>query len=141
MEGEKIALVRGYASHEQIAKEFSGIETFWYARPLYALRAVSTGRADADIGSQGPASYLVSQHAMTNLKVAAIYDDSPAGQRFAVREDWPEMVDIPNKTLETITDSDASTIHNRWINVRFERQFDWMLVFGDYARGILADRQ
>jgi PAS domain S-box-containing protein len=39
------------------------------------------------------------------------------------------LIPILNKTLQTITDSDSSAIHNRWINVRFERQFDWMLVF------------
>jgi PAS domain S-box-containing protein len=117
IEGEKIALVRGYASHEQIAKEFPSIETFWYAKPLYALRAVSTGRADAYIGSQGTSSYLISQHAMTNLKVAAIYDDSPDGQRIAVRKDWPEFVAILDKALDTIPAGDRFKILGKWITL------------------------
>ena len=117
IEGEKIALVRGYASHEQIAKEFPGIETFWYAKPLYALRAVSTGRADAYVGSQGTSSYLISKHAMTNLKVAAIFDDSPDGQRFAVRKDWPELVGILDKALDTIPAGDRFKIMSKWITL------------------------
>jgi PAS domain S-box-containing protein len=117
IEGEKIALVRGYASHEQIGKEFSSIETFWYAKPLYALRAVSTGRADAYIGSQGPTSYLVSRHGMTNLKVAAVYDDSPDGQRFAVRKDWPELAGILDKALDTIPAGDRFKIMSKWITL------------------------
>jgi len=117
IEGEKIALVRGYASHEQIAKEFPSIETFWYARPLYALRSVSTGRADAYIGSQGPSSYLISQHGMANLKVAAIYDDSPDGQRFAVRKDWPELAGILDKALDTIPAGDRFKIMSKWITL------------------------
>jgi len=115
--GEKIALVRGYASHEQIAKEFPSIETFWYAKPLYALRAVSTGRADAYIGSQGTSSYLISTHAMTNLKVAAIYDDNPDGQRFAVRKDWPELAGILDKALDTIPVGDRFKIMSKWITL------------------------
>jgi PAS domain S-box-containing protein len=115
IEGEKIALVRGNAGHEQLAKEFAGIETFWYAKPLYALRAVSTGRADAYIGSQGTSSYLIGRHAMTNLKVAAIYDDSPDGQRFGVRKDWPELAAILDKALDTIPAGDRFKIMSKWI--------------------------
>ena len=117
IEGEKIALVRGYASHEQIAKEFPGIETFWYAKPLYALRAVSTGRADAYVGSQGTSSYLISKHAMTNLKVAAIYDDSADGQRFAVRKDWPELAGILDKALDSIPPGDRFKMISKWITL------------------------
>jgi PAS domain S-box-containing protein len=115
IEGEKIALVRGYANHEQLAKEFPSIETFWYAKPLYALRAVSTGRADAYIGSQGTSSYLIGRHAMTNLKIAAIYDDSPDGPRFGVRKDWPELAAILGKALETIPAGDRFKIMSNWI--------------------------
>ncbi|MBT8367438.1 MAG: transporter substrate-binding domain-containing protein [Deltaproteobacteria bacterium] len=115
IEGEKIALVRGYAGHEQLAKEFPSIETFWYAKPLYALRAVSTGRADAYIGSQGRSSYLIGRHAMTNLKIAAIYDDSPDGQRFGVRKDWPELAAILDKALDTIPADDRFKIMSKWI--------------------------
>ena len=117
IEGEKIALVRGYASHEQIAREFPGIETFWYAKPLYALRAVSTGRADAYIGAQGTCSYLISSYAMANLKVAAIYDDSREGQRFGVRKDWPELTGILDKALNTIPPGDRFKIMSKWITL------------------------
>ena len=117
IENEKIALIRGYASHEQIAKEFPSIETFWYAKPLYALRAVSTGRADAYIGSQGTSSYLIGKHAMTNLKVAAVYDDSPDGQRFAVRKDWPELAGIIDKALDTIPTGERFKIMSKWITL------------------------
>ncbi len=115
IEGEKIALVRGFASHEQIAKEFPSIETFWYAKPLYALRAVSTGRADAYIGFQGPSSYLIIKHAMTNLNVAATFDDSLEGQRFAVRKDWPELAGILDKALDAIPAGDRFKIMSKWI--------------------------
>jgi PAS domain S-box-containing protein len=117
IEGEKIALVRGYARHEQIANDFPNIEAFWYAQPQYALRAVSTGKADAYIGFQGVASYLISNHTMTNLKVAAVFDDSVDGQRFAVRKDWPELVGIIDKALETIPEGDRFKIMSKWITM------------------------
>lgn len=147
IEGQKIALVRGIASHEQIAKEFSSIETFWYARPLYALRAVSTGRADAYIGFQGPASYLISKHGMTNLKVAAIYDDSLEGQRFAVRKDWPELAGILDKALDVIPAGERFKMMSKWITLGLDpaqqkkivltkKEKEWLAGKGDIRLGV-----
>ena len=140
IEGEKIALVRGFASHEQIAKEFSTIETFWYAKPLYALRAVSTGRADAYIGYQGSSSYLISQHAMTNLKVAAIYDDSLEGQRFAVRKDWPEFVGIIDKALDSISATDRYKMMSKWITLGLNPDQQKKIVLTKAEKKWLADK-
>jgi polar amino acid transport system substrate-binding protein len=92
------------------------------------LRAVAKGKVEAFVGNLASISYATQKLGLTNLKVATTtpyrYELS-----FAVRKDWPELVNILNKTIGTISDSDSSAIHNRWINVRFERQFDWMLVF------------
>jgi PAS domain S-box-containing protein len=64
---------------------------------------------------------------LTNLRVATTtpYKYELA---FAVRRDWPELVGILNKSLDSIPDAEKTEIHNRWINVRFERQANWTLV-------------
>ena len=41
---------------------------------------------------------------------------------------WPEMVAILDKSLAAIPDPKKTEIHNRWINVRFERLMDWKLI-------------
>ncbi len=141
IEGEKIALVRGYASHEQIAKDFPNIETFWYAKPLYALQAVSTGKADAYIGSQGTSSYLINKYTMTNLKVAAIFDDSADGQRFAVRKDWPELAGIIDKTLDTISESDRFKIMSQWITLGMDLTKQKKVLLTKAEKAWLADKK
>jgi PAS domain S-box-containing protein len=141
IEGEKIALVRGYASHEQIARDFPNIETFWYAKSLYALQAVSTGKADAYIGSQGTSSYLINNYTMTNLKVAAIFDDSTDGQRFAVRKDWPELAGIIDKTLDTISESDRFKIMSQWITMGLDLSKQKKIVLTKEEKAWLADKK
>jgi len=58
---------------------------------------------------------------LTNLRVATT---TPYKYElcFAVRRDWPELVSILNKSLDSMPDSEKTKIHNRWINVRFERK-------------------
>ena len=36
---------------------------------------------------------------------------------FAVRKDWPELVSIFDKAMNTITDSEKQTINNKWIDL------------------------
>jgi PAS domain S-box-containing protein len=48
---------------------------------------------------------------------------------FAVRKDWRELVNILNKSIGSIPAAEKTTIHNRWINVRFEQKTNWTLIF------------
>ena len=115
IEGRKIALIKGYASHEKIVQAYPKIEPYWYSKPLYALRSVSLGKTDAYIGTQGTATYLMAKHTITDLKIAAIFDDSIEGLRFAVRKDWPELAAILDKALDTIAESERLQIFAKWI--------------------------
>jgi polar amino acid transport system substrate-binding protein len=124
----KIAIVKGYVSQEILERNYPDRKFYLAKNVDEALHAVSRGKVEAFVGNLASISYATQKLQLTNLKVATTtpykYELS-----FAVRKDWPELIPILNKTLQTITDSDSSAIHNRWINVRFERQFDWMLVF------------
>ena len=141
IEGRKIAMVKGYASHEKIVKDFPKIEPFWYSKPLYALRSVSLGKTDGYIGSEGTASYLISKHTITNLKVAAIFDDSLDGQRFAVRQDWPELAQILDKALDTISESERLKILDKWIHTQPGRVQQKKLVLSEEEKAWLAENK
>ncbi|MGB9437737.1 MAG: transporter substrate-binding domain-containing protein, partial [Desulfobacterales bacterium] len=141
IEGRKIALVKGYASHEKIVKDFPKIEPFWYSKPLYALRSVSLGKTDGYIGSEGTSSYLMGKHTITNLKVAAIFDDSLDGQRLAVRNDWPELAQILDKALDTISESERLKILAKWIHTEPGRVQPKKLVLSEAEKAWLAENK
>jgi PAS domain S-box-containing protein len=127
--GKKIALVKGWSSSKKIVEQFPTVEPYWVSEPLEALRALSTGQADVYVGSEGTISYLVAKNSITNLKMASVFEEGVDGQRFGVRKDWPELVSILDKALDSISDSEKAMINNRWINVRFEREVDWSLIY------------
>ena len=141
IEGRKIALVKGYASHEKIVGDFPKIQPFWYSKPLYALRSVELGNTDAYIGSQGTSSYLMSKHTITNLKVSAIFDDSLDGQRFAVRKDWPELAAILDKTLDTISESERLKILGQWIHTEPGQVQQKKLALSEEEKAWLAEHK
>lgn len=110
----KIALVKGYSSSERVIKEHPNIIVLDVETALEGLRAVATNEADAYVGVLGINVHLASIHGITNLKVAGRYDVETNGQRLAVRNDWPELANILDKTLASIPETEIISIVQKW---------------------------
>jgi polar amino acid transport system substrate-binding protein len=123
----KVAVVKGYVTQELMQRDYPDRE-FYLAKDIDgALRAVSRGKIDAFVGNLASITYTSQKLGLTNLRVATAtpYKYELA---FAVRKDWPELVNILNKNLSSIPQLEKTTIYNRWINVRFERKTNWTLL-------------
>jgi PAS domain S-box-containing protein len=133
----KVAVVKGYVTLELLQRDHPDRE-FYLAKDVDgALQAVSKGKVDAFVGNLASITYTTQKLGLTNLKVAMTtpykYDLA-----FAVRKDWRELVNILNRSLESIPATEKATIHNRWINVRFERKTNWTLIFQIVAAIVLV---
>jgi len=127
-EDNKVAVVRGYATQDLLEQDYPD-RKFYLANNLeQALKALSKGKVDAYVGNLASITYTTQKLRLTNLKVAttAPYKFELA---FAVRKDWPQLVNILNKSLESLSDSERTKIYNHWISVRFERGIDWTPIF------------
>ena len=127
-ENGKVAIVKGYVTQELLQRDYPDLE-FYLAKDIdAALQAVSKRKVDAFVGNLASITYTTQKLGLTNLKVAMTtpYKYELA---FAVRKDWPELVNILNKSIYSIPYLEKTTIHNRWINVRFERKTNWTLIF------------
>jgi PAS domain S-box-containing protein len=82
---------------------------------------------DAFVDNLVSITYTTQKLGLTNLKVATT-TSYPLGLSLAVRKDWPILVSILNKSLDTISHADKAEINNRWSNVRYERGVDWALI-------------
>ncbi len=127
--GKRVGVVSGYAYQEFLQKNYPAINLKESETVLQCLNELSTGITDAYIENLAVASYLMQKHNITNLKISAP-SDVPTNNDFAigVRNDWPEMVSILDKTLQSITQTERNDIANRWISVRFEHAIDWSRV-------------
>ena len=83
----------------------------------------------------------MSKHTITNLKVAAIFDDSLDGQRFAVRKDWPELAAILDKALDTISESERLKILGKWIHTEPGKVQQKKLILSEEEKAWLAENK
>jgi PAS domain S-box-containing protein len=124
-----IAVVKGYSVTEQLSVLYPSIKQYEVETPLAALQEVALGNADATVADLGVAGFLMQVHGLANLKVAGPtdLDNPPLG--FGVRDDWPELVSILNKALESISPEERVQIIQKWVSLADERRVDYSLVW------------
>ncbi len=126
--GRKLALVKEYAVTRRIRADRPEIPFMETETPLDALRAVSDGEAEAAVMNLAVASHLVRAHSLANLKVAAPAGLDLPGLSFGVRKDWPELVGIIEKVLDTVTPEEETAIRNKWVAAQYSVGIDMATV-------------
>lgn len=123
LKGYKVGVVKGYASIDLIQADYPAMKLSPYETLSKGLEELNTGKIDFFIDNLGAITYAIDRKNLTNIKIAA-----PTKYHFelsmAVRKDWPEMVGILNKTLDSISDSDRSNIKNTWMALEVKFGFD-----------------
>ena len=119
LKGKKMAYVKGYASGSLLRKTYPDLEMIEVSSSLEALLLVNIGKADAFVDSLGLVSYQLNKHVLTGLKIISRVElpESKGLNNFymAVRNDWPLLQSILEKTLSTITDQQRLQLHGHWI--------------------------
>ncbi len=123
------------------------VETKGY---IEALQKVSNGEVYCTIATLPVASYYIQQFALHNLQIAG-YTNMRYKLSIAVRDDYPELLTILNKSLNTITKDEQIKIYNKWASVEihdgYNYQFIWkitgitfiILLFFIYRQYILKE--
>ncbi len=130
---KSIAVIKGYVTQELFSRDYPGHRFITVNNIEEALRSVSQGSTDAFIGNLASITYISQKLGITNLKVAGTtsYNFELA---FAVRKDWPELVNILDRSLATFSDYEQNNIRVRWTNIKIEKQIDyslsWKLILG-----------
>ncbi len=128
LHGRKVAFVNVMAEYSIIMSKYPGIVPFFVQKPFEKLEAVSLGKADATIENLAVASYLILKKNLANLKVAAPTSLKNTDLSFAARNDWPLLISILNKGLDSITQDEHNEIRQKWIAVRYEHGITKKLV-------------
>jgi len=139
--GKRIALVENYSSSMKIIEEFPSVEPYWVTESLEGLRALSTGKVDVYVGSQGTISYMITRNSITNLKVAAVFEEGVDGQRFGVRKDWPELTAILDKALDTMSERELLEIMGRWLLPDFRPDLRQEMVLSEDEKRWLSEHK
>ena len=114
-EGVRVALERGHASRDVLKRskpaatliEFNGTEA--------ALRAVSSGEADAYVGMLAAAHYCIEQFALANLQIRQRFDADLSAMAMATSHAQPLLHSILRKALKFVSDDESNALLRRYL--------------------------
>lgn len=129
--------VQANSSHYGFLKEagYKDIRTFQTVEK--ALSAVSTGEVSAFIGNLATTRYVANATGIPSLEYISYTSNQTNGLHFAIRNDWPILQSIINKSLQQITTDERVAIQNKWIGVEEKTDYTSLIRIGLGASVIL----
>ncbi len=116
--GQTLALVTGDSSTTVIKEQYPDIRVIEVENYEAALKAVAFGRAEATLTELPIASYLIRHLAISNLMMAAeVKNLGNRDQRYrlAVRKDWPELIPILEKAMDSVSQEELTALDKNWL--------------------------
>jgi diguanylate cyclase (GGDEF)-like protein/PAS domain S-box-containing protein len=117
LEDNRVAVVKGYVSHDLLVANHPRLTLTPFTTIRDSLSALSTGEVDAFVGNLASASHAINQLGLTNLKVAA---HTPYSFKLGmgVRNDWPQLATILEKSLRNLTAEEVHGIQQKWVHLQ-----------------------
>ena len=128
LDGRKVAVVKGYAVQEWLARDFPAIELAPAASTGDMLSLLEQGRVQACVESLLVAGYYIGKLGYGNIKVAG---QTPYTYQMgmAVRSDYRALAGILQKALDIIPAEQRNAAQQKWMTVAYERVFDYSLLW------------
>jgi signal transduction histidine kinase len=123
LKGKKVATVKGVKLYEKLLSPYPDIDVVQVGTMEEMFKAVSEFKADALISRTYIAGYVMQNY--PNLKIAGIAELPPEPFLYAIRKDYPELVEILNKAIASITRDRHDAIVQKWFSVRIEYRPNW----------------
>jgi signal transduction histidine kinase len=123
LKGKKVATVKGVKLYDKILRPYPDIEAVQVGTMEEMFKAVSEFKADALISRTYIAGYVMQNY--PNLKIAGVADLPSEPFLYAVRKDYPELVGILNKAIDSIPRDKHDTILQKWFSMRIEYRPNW----------------
>ncbi len=126
--GKKVAQITGYDSTANIRRDYPEIEIIEVDSVPEALQLISTGQADAHVGSVPITAFASAEEGITNITVVG-----EAGYRsnnaMAIRSDLPLFASAMQKAMKSITAQQKAEISRRWLGIEARASVDYQLVW------------
>ncbi len=125
---KRVAVERGYAVVDALRRDYPEIHLDLINDGREGLVAVSNGVIEAYIGNLAVGLHLIDRDGLHNLKIGA---PTPyhLDLRLAVRRDWPELAELLNRALNSLSEQKKTDIRQRWLKIRYDAGADYTLVW------------
>jgi PAS domain S-box-containing protein len=113
--GMVVAVEDATHMQERLKRNHPDIKLVPVSSTLEGLRNVSSGKADAYIGTQIVAQFTAQKHLIRDLKIAADLVDLKNDLRFGVRKENSVLIGILQKALAEIAETEISQITSNYV--------------------------
>ena len=120
LNGKTLAVIEKNATMDWLKKDGIAFVPYYVTSPIQRLREVAAGRVDAGIENLAAATYIIQNHGLTNVKIAAPTPYESYDLHMAVPKNSPELLGILNKAIRAITPGQHMRIKNDWLSVRYD---------------------
>jgi len=138
LKGKTVSQPAGYVRIKKLKAIDPSLKIITTKDVKESLYDVTTGRADAFIGSLSVVSYYISDLGYSSLKIAGTKEMGDINFRLAVTKDWSVFRDIAQKVFESIKKDKHIEIRNKWITIRYDHGIDKRDVWAYIAYSIIA---
>jgi len=123
-----IGMVKGYSSIDIFTNKYPNIKIIEYNSVTKALESVRRKEIFGVIDTAATIGYSINKNKLHDLKIAGKLDETwEIG--IAVRNDYPILLSILQKTIDTLTTKERDRIYNNWITVKFEEGINYNSFF------------
>ena len=93
-----------------------------------ALLDLSINNIEYVLDTLPATNYVIKQEGLSNIKLLGRLQES-IELSFGIRNDWPELVVIINKMIQSMSDEKRDQILNTWIKLNIEEKIDYTLIW------------
>ncbi|MEJ2247304.1 MAG: transporter substrate-binding domain-containing protein, partial [Acidobacteriota bacterium] len=123
LKGLRVGVVKGQFTHNLLETEHPDLELTTFENLTDGLVSLDDKKVDAFVDNLGSIIYQIDKQGLENIKIAA-----PTNYRYelsiGVRKDWPELVRLLDKALDTIDDKERAAIKNTWMALEVKLGLD-----------------
>ncbi|MBF0446728.1 MAG: transporter substrate-binding domain-containing protein [Magnetococcales bacterium] len=142
LKGLKTGVVAGSAIQDILSQEHPDLSLVPFNNLEEGMIELQNKQITAFIDNLGGITFLIDQKKLSKIKIAA-----PTDYKFelsiGVRKDWPELVVLLDKALESIDENERKSIENTWMAVQVQFGLDiktiliWAVPIGSAATFII----
>lgn len=121
----KVALLKAHFLIPELRARHPGIQVVELDRQDQVLSAVAEGAADVALGNVKVVNELLERRFGGKLRITGTVSGGDSELYFGVRRDQPELTQILRKGLDAVSETEASTIAQRWLVVTVQPGVPW----------------
>lgn len=123
----KIGMVKGYAFIELLKNKYPNLNVIEVKSVSEGLNLVSSNKIYGFVDSLSTIGYKVQQEYLGSIRIAGKVDQN-LEMGIAVRNDSPLLLNIFNKVISNLNNEQHRNILNKWVSVRYDKNFDSSLI-------------